>query len=120
MSELLPCAFCGASGIRIGLASRLEDKAWRVGCVCGAQGPYQQEDDPLKRTTEIAIAAWNSRAPAGLLGRVKEGWRISRMDSNSRGDDYLVALVHIKNNRMVTGTGPTPEQAVDDAKGRIK
>lgn len=45
MSELLLCPFCGSSDVR--------EVKKTMTCQCGAQGPYDTEDN---------VAAWNTRA----------------------------------------------------------
>ena len=71
--------------------------------------------------------AWNSRAPAGLLGRVPEGWIIDSIESVFDNDMVLVYGATLSRRDQYgscieweEGTGPTPEQAVDDAGRKVK
>ena len=69
---------------------------------------------------------YNSRAPAGLLGRVPEGYDLAGIGwYNLAEPPYYEATLKRREfgpdrDRYAFGTGSTPELAVDDAKGRIK
>lgn len=52
VTKLLPCPFCGGDDLR--------DNKKCVGCACGAQGPYDTEDN---------ISAWNDRAAQREVAR---------------------------------------------------
>ena len=116
-AKLKECPFCG-SPAKLNSYSSCDccGKAYngRVSCTnskCEAELSHFDTD-------ELAIAAWNTRAPAGLLGRVKEGWKLRSVNCyESGGGDYEAVLYRYNEHKYEShyGTGPTPEQAVDDA-----
>ncbi len=123
MTTLAPCPFCGGGPATtcagpVEMCDRdINDRPFWVVCrSCDVAGPRGE-------STDAAIAAWNSRAPAGLLGRVPEGWVLQTVyhaDGQYLARLWREASWSDQPESEANGTGPTVELAVMDAAEKCK